>query len=152
MNERDLEELVDRGLKAVPPPRAPRTLLPSVMRAIRAAAERPWYARPWVTWPSGWRLASVMALLVLLAGAALIVPAVQPYAAPALAWGQELLAPAGHMMSSVETLAAAAEIAGRVIGQSVLGLVLVLFAVMLTASVAIGAAIGRVALGGAYQS
>lgn len=152
MHERDLEDLVDRGLKAVPPPRAPRTLLPSVMRAVRAAAERPWYARPWVTWPSTWRLASAMALLLLLAGAAALVPAAQPYAAPVLAWGQGLLEPAGQVVSSVETLTAAVEIASRVIGQSVLGLLLALFVVMLTASVAIGAAIGRVALGGAYQS
>jgi hypothetical protein len=152
MNERDLEDLIDRSLKAAPPPRAPRTLLPAVMRAIQAAVERPWYARPWVTWPSTWRLASAMALLVLLAGAAVLMPAAQPYAAPVLAWGQELMAPAGHVVSSVGTLTAAVEIASRVIGQSVLGLLLALFVVMLTASVAIGAAIGRVALGGAYQS
>jgi len=152
MNERDLEDLVDRGLKAVPPPRAPRTLLPAVMRAIRVAAERPWYARPWVTWPATWRVASAMAVLLLLAGTALVLPAAQPYVAPGLAWGQEFLAPAAHVVSSVETLTAAVEIASRVIGQSVLGLLLALFVVMLTASVAIGAAIGRVALGGAYQS
>lgn len=152
MNEHDLERLVDRRLKALPPRRAPGTLLPSVMRAVRVAAVRPWYSCPWYTWPSEWKVASMAALLVLLAGAASMAPMVQPYAAPALVWVEGLLTPASQVVTTVETFAAAVEIMSRVIGQSVIGLVIALFVVMLTTSVVIGAAIGRVALGGAYQS
>jgi hypothetical protein len=152
MNEHDLERLVDRRLKALPPPRAPGTLLPSVMLAVAAAAARPWYARPWRAWPAGWQVASGVALLALLAGAAAVVPAMQPYAAPVFAWAEGLLTPAARVVTTVETLAAVVEIVSRVIGQSIIGLMLALFVVMLTTSVVVGAAIGRLALGGAYQS
>ena len=152
MNEHDLEHLVDRRLKALAPRRAPGTLLPAVMAAVRAAAARPWYARPWATWPSGWQLASVAALVVLLTGAAVMLPPVQPQVAPLLGVADGLLRPAAQIVSTVEALTTAMEIVSRVIGQSVIGLLLALFVVMLTTSVVIGAAIGRVALGGAYQS
>ena len=139
-------------MKALPEPRAPHTLLPSVMRAVRLAALRPWYARPWFTWPVGWQAASVAALLALVAGAAVSVPLVQPYVATAVAFSSGLLGPVAQVVAGAETLLSAVEIVGRVIGQSVIGLVLVLFAVMAATTVVIGAAIGRVALGGAYQS
>lgn len=152
MNDQDLEQLVDRRLKALPPRRAPGTLLPSVMLAVRAAASRPWYCRPWTVWPSGWQVASVVALLALLAGGAALLPAAQPYAAPALSVVEALLTPAARVVSTVETLTVAVEIVSRVIAQSVIGLLLALFVVMVATSVVIGAAIGRLALGGAYQS
>jgi hypothetical protein len=62
----DLEALVDRGLRRLPPPRAPHTLLPRVMAAVEAWAQRPWYTRAWFAWPAGWRVASIapVALLV----------------------------------------------------------------------------------------
>ena len=152
MNRTDLERSIDRGLKALPEPRAPHTLLPSVMRAVRLAALRPWYARPWFTWPAGWQAASVAALLALVAGAAVSVPLLQPYAALAVSFSAGLTGPLAQVVAGVETLVSAVEIAGRVIGQSVIGLVLVLFAVMAATTVVVGAAIGRAALGGAYQS
>jgi hypothetical protein len=122
------------------------------MLAVRAAAARPWYARPWMVWPAGWQVASVVALLALVAGTAMVVPAVQPYGAPVLAWVDGLLTPAARVVTAVETVTVAIEIVSRVIGQSIIGLVLALFVVMLTTSVVIGAAISRLALGGAYQS
>ncbi len=152
MNEHDLEDLVDRKLKALPPRRAPGTLLPSVMQAVRVAAARPWYARPWRVWPAGWQVASLAALLVMVAGVVAVVPAAQPYGAPAIAWAAGLLARASEVVTTVETFTTVVEIVSRVIGQSVIGLLLALFVVMLTTSVVVGAAIGRVALGGAYQS
>jgi hypothetical protein len=63
-----------------------------------------------------------------------------------------LLTPAARVVTAVETVTVAIEIVSRVIGQSIIGLVLALFVVMLTTSVVIGAAISRLALGGAYQS
>ena len=34
-------------------PRAPHTLLPRVLAAVQAWAQRPWYERAWFTWPLG---------------------------------------------------------------------------------------------------
>jgi hypothetical protein len=73
----ELETLVDRELKRLPAPRAPHTLLPRVMAAVEALAQRPWYTRAWFTWPAGWRVASIVPI-VLLVYAAWSVPAAPP--------------------------------------------------------------------------
>jgi hypothetical protein len=80
MDPAELERLIDRELRTLPPPRAPRTLLPHVMAAAQAA-QRPWYSRAWLTWPIGWQVASVTVLLAVVAGAAMLVPTVQAAAA-----------------------------------------------------------------------
>ena len=64
MHPDDLENWVTRELGQLPQPRAPRTLLPRVMSAIRELADRPWYSRPWLTWPLAWQVASLAALLI----------------------------------------------------------------------------------------
>lgn len=61
----ELETLVDRELRRLPQPRAPHTLLPRVMAAVEAWAQRPWYTRAWFTWPVGWRVASLAPLALL---------------------------------------------------------------------------------------
>ena len=55
----DLEGRIARALRRLPPPRAPQTLLPRVMAAVRARSERPWYTRPWFAWPPLWRILSI---------------------------------------------------------------------------------------------
>lgn len=152
MNPTDLERVVDKALKALPPPRAPRTLLPAVMFAVRAAALRPWYARPWFSWPRTWQAVSAAALLVLLIGGSFAAPVLQPYFMPLAAGAGVLLHPAGEVVADVETFISVVEIVRRTVAQSVIGLGLALFLMMLVTSVALGAAIGRVALGGAYRS
>src|ERR1700736_1870656 len=73
MHPVDLETLVDRELRQLPLPRAPHTLLPRVLAAVQAWAQRPWYERAWFTWPLAWQMASVSALiLIVCAGAALL--------------------------------------------------------------------------------
>ena len=62
-NEAELESLIDRELRRLPQPRAPRTLLPRVMQAANAAA-RPWHARAWFTWPWPWRIGSLAGLVL----------------------------------------------------------------------------------------
>ena len=76
MDPADLERLIDRELRMLPPPVAPRTLLPRVMTAVQAA-QRPWYSRAWLTWPLGWQAASVAVLFAVLAGIAVIGPPLQ---------------------------------------------------------------------------
>lgn len=64
MDPAELERLLDRELKALPPPGAPRTLLPRVMAAVRTAADaRRAAPSGWFTWPLEWRLAGVAVLV-----------------------------------------------------------------------------------------
>jgi hypothetical protein len=71
----ELERRVDRELRQLPPPVAPRTLLPRVLAAVDASANRPWYTRAWFTWPIGWQIASILALVILAAGLWMLPPA-----------------------------------------------------------------------------
>jgi hypothetical protein len=76
MDPAELERLVDRELRTLPPPAAPRTLLPRVMAAVQIAGG-PWYSRAWLTWPIGWQVASVAVLFAVLAGVAVMGPRLQ---------------------------------------------------------------------------
>ena len=60
----DLAWQVDRALRALPTPKAPRTLVPRVMAAVELSLA-PWYTRAWLTWPAVWQVASVTALALL---------------------------------------------------------------------------------------
>jgi hypothetical protein len=75
VNGFELERFVHQRLLALPTPRAPHTLMPRVVAAARAWAERPWYARDWFTWPVGWQLGSIALLLVTLVAGLGVVPA-----------------------------------------------------------------------------
>jgi hypothetical protein len=76
MDPADLERLIDRGLRQLPAPHAPRTLLPRVMAAVEQA-QRPWYTRAWLTWPAGWQIASLLLLLAVVAAGMVLLPVVQ---------------------------------------------------------------------------
>jgi hypothetical protein len=56
----ELERRVQKELRRLPSPLAPATLLPRVLAAVDAWANRPWYARAWFTWPLGWQGVSVV--------------------------------------------------------------------------------------------
>jgi hypothetical protein len=64
----DLERRVHDELRRLPAPLAPATLLPRVLAAVEAWANRPWYARAWFTWPLGWQIASAAALALAVYG------------------------------------------------------------------------------------
>lgn len=74
MDSGDLDERLDRVLRELPRPRAPRTLVP---RVLAATVDRPSTATAtgWLTWPLGWRIASVVALVALAAGAFMLLSA-----------------------------------------------------------------------------
>ena len=74
MDRADLERLIDRELRALPAPPAPRALLPRVMAAVEQTAERPWYSRSWIQWPVGWQMASALVLMGIVAGATVVLP------------------------------------------------------------------------------
>ena len=76
MDPADLDDLLNRELKGLPPPRAPRTLLPRVMEAAAGLPQREWAdgasvqpAVPtgWSTWSAGQQAMAVAALCVLVA-------------------------------------------------------------------------------------
>ena len=71
MDRADLDELLDRELKALPRPHAPHTLLP---RVLAAAARHPSVspATGWFTWAWSRRVASLAAFAVLLVVAYLL--------------------------------------------------------------------------------
>ena len=77
MDPADLERLIDRELRALPPPRAPRSLLPRVMAAADEAARRPWYSRAWLEWPVAWQLTSALVLIGVVAAAGVLLPQVR---------------------------------------------------------------------------
>jgi hypothetical protein len=147
---RDLDAIVDRSLKALPPPRAPRTLLPRVMAAVAAAERARAPQRTWFTWPLLWQAASV-AGVVLLAWAAIVV-------GPALrdAVGASMPGAATAAFSRVAALVDSASSAmrvGSIVGETYLrpiaGYVLAWVVLMSAACATFGLALGRVALGGA---
>ena len=67
MDPADLEQRLDRELRQLPRPRAPRTLLPRVLAATVERADGP-AATGWFTWPRAWQIGSAAALALLAAG------------------------------------------------------------------------------------
>jgi hypothetical protein len=153
MDPAELERLTDRALRALPTPRAPRTLLPRVMAAVAAEASRPWYARAWLNWPLQWQVVSAAAAAVIVVGAATAGPAA---AAGMLEFLTRTSLPLStHLAGLVSGLDAAWE-ASRIVWNVVAPaarVVALWLLVMSVACVAFGTALDRViALGGAAES
>jgi hypothetical protein len=143
------------ALKALPAPRAPRTLLPRVMAAAEARRRQPGIA-PWFAWPMEWRLAAAAAVVLIVGSAWLAWPAITLVGT--LVVDRVAGAVEARAMATVPGLAALAHLATlawEMVVQPALGYVLVWIVVMCTISVAIGAAVtaalGRAALGEASQ-
>lgn len=64
--QKKLEELIHQKLRNLPEQEAPATLAPRVMAAIEAASRKPWWQKPWSSWPT----LCQAAFLALLAGVA----------------------------------------------------------------------------------
>jgi len=138
-----LRELVDTKLKQLPAPRAPRTLLPRVLQAVHEWAERPWYARAWLTWPVRWQASSVLAL-VLLVGA---VVWIWPHAQAAASTAAPQLAVWLRIASRVEATTHAGRVLWLALLAPVAAVVIVLTLVMCALGVAVGSMLNRVAIG-----
>ena len=76
MNHFDVEQVVHRELMRLPAPRAPHTLVPGVLEAIRRRMARPWYERPWHGWPMAWQVVSAAALSVMIFAIVMLEPAI----------------------------------------------------------------------------
>lgn len=151
MNPVDLQELVDRELKRLPAPRAPRTLLPRVLAATVERPPVPWYRQAWTVWPRAWQAASVAMLGAIAVGLWFLLPAIAGLL-PAAPWPVASVpdgaVAAGRTASEIATLV-------RVFWRVVLEPVAVyLFALAISLSLAcalIWTALERLALGGASQ-
>ncbi len=141
---------LERALQALPTPRAPETLLPRVMAAIEAPPA-PVHGRPWFTWAPEWQIASLTAVIIVIAVAALLLP----NADVALRFGVGLLEDvkpgATTGVQDAVAFASATRMLWQALFQPVLGYVVIWILLMSLACAAFGAALS-VALGGASQS
>jgi hypothetical protein len=153
MHPDDLARLVDRELKRLPAPRAPESLLPRVLTAVRARPARPALPGWWARWPVGVRALAAAAVVAVLAGASWWGPAVEARFVAALAESAVVrLLGLIDLWRQAEGVTTAAEAIWRLIVQPLSWLLLPLVLLMWFACAAFGAALDRVALGGATQS
>jgi hypothetical protein len=142
--EPDLEALVDRELRRLPQPHAPRTLLPRVMSAVEALARRPWYSRAWVTWPLAWQVVSVAALIAIVAGGALLLPqARSAVATVATAFAADDVTTVSHQVAETT---GGARILWRTLLEPLLSYVFAVVVLMVLACVVFGAALNYVVI------
>jgi hypothetical protein len=145
MHPVDLETLVGRELRRLPMPRAPHTLLPRVLAAVEAWAQRPWYERAWFTWPLGWQVASIATLILIVSGGGVLLPktiAVAGASASTLTGRvMEDVAPAAQL---AEVTTNAALVIWRALLQPVIGYAFAIVLLMWLACAAFGAALSRV--------
>lgn len=145
MHPDELESRIDRTLRALPPPRAPHALLPRIMAAV-ATADRPWYARGWRHWPAGWQLATAATGAVLLAalwqvGPALVHALVTPLGAESTPVGREAV----DVLTRLAVLRRDMAILWRVVVAPVATLTVLPLSLLCAATLAFGAALGRLA-------
>lgn len=148
----DLHRLIARELDQLSPPRAPQTLLPRVMAAVHAWALRPWYQRAWFTWPLGWQMTGIGAMVLFAAGTALLLSTTQAVVAGATAG---ILSEVADTAQRVASTTAAARIVSRILFEPVLSYRVYAFALalLMAAACTVGAAaLNRVALGRTLQS
>jgi hypothetical protein len=144
----DESDDVDRALKGLPAPHAPRTLLPRVMAAaeLRAARSAP---RPWVDWPLAWQLASAALVLLFVVGIARMWPsaqsAIESMATPVVA---SVSSHVGNVTERASVAVTLTRTIWRLLLQPLSGYALALVLVMGAACATFGAALDRVALGG----
>jgi hypothetical protein len=150
MHPDDLQRWLDAELKRLPAPRAPRTLLPRVLAATVARGPKPWYERPWLSWPMAARVASAAAAILLAAAAGFyVLPLVGNWQAGA-AGGAE----PGRVAAMLDTLGRASSlvrVSWRLLLEPV-AFALMVAAVILSLGCAAFWALLEVALGGASES
>jgi hypothetical protein len=149
----DLERLIDQSLRELPQPHAPRTLLPRVMAAVGDVVVEPWYSRGWFTWPRMWQAAFATALLLVVTGAAWLLPTVSTTVLTGLPdFRIPLFTDAVAFPAWISSMWSAARVLWRVLVEPVWSYVIVFMLIMSAACVAFGTALDRVALGGAIES
>ena len=145
MHPADLETLVGRELRRLPMPRAPHTLLPRVLAAVRAWAERPWYERAWFTWPLTWQTASIAALILIVGGGAVLLPkTIAAAGAAASTFTGRVVADVAPVTQIAEVTTNAVRVIWRVLLEPVVVYAFAIVLLMWLACAALGAALTRV--------
>lgn len=149
--DRDLARLVQAGLDRLPAPRAPDTLLPRVMAAVRSPEAASWYGRAWLSWPLVWQVASAALLLALVAGASVLALSAGNLDLAARVGGN-LGARITGFASDAQTAAVFVRVLWRLLLEPAVVSLFVLVVGMSLAGAAVWAALSRIALGGASHS
>jgi hypothetical protein len=149
MDPADLERLIDRELRALPAPRAPRTLLPRVMAAVEASRQ-PWYSRAWLTWPIGWQVASIALLLGVVAGTASLLPALRS-AASVLSFVDGVGGGVAETARDVEVATSAVRVLWRALVAPVVPYAFALVSLMCVACAVFGTALNHLVFGKALR-
>lgn len=136
-----------RALRALPEPRAPRTLAPRVMAAVHARLAHP-PAPTWFEWPRVWQVSSLTAAVLVLVALVVGWPFLTEWLRPGLdAIGVRVQA---AVQGGQMALAFAGVVFRAVWHPLVMPFVLFVTA-MTIACATVGAMLGRVALGGASR-
>jgi hypothetical protein len=145
MHPVDLEALVHHELRQLPLPQAPHTLLPRVLAAVQAWAQRPWYERAWFTWPTGWQVASIAALvLIVVVGAALLPKTAAASGAVASTLTARVMEDVAPVTQRVAVTANTLRVIWRALLEPFVAYASGLVALMCLACAAVGAALNRV--------
>ncbi len=146
MQPADLERSVHRELRRLPSPMAPATLLPRVLAAVQHWSARPWYDRAWFTWPIGWQVISLAALVGLIGAGVMVVPSaeqsIETMVAARMAAATATFAIIAQQAGAVVS---AAQILWRSLGAPLVPYAFVVVTLMCLACAAFGTALNRVA-------
>jgi len=146
MPRADLEQIVHDELRRLPSPDAPSTLLPRVMAAVQEWTMRPWYERAWFTWPLGWQVISLAALVGLAGAGVVMFPSAEQALVTAVASRTAVLSAAlGSVLGHTEAAITAGRIVWRALGEPLVPYAFTVVLLMCLACVAFGTALNRVA-------
>ena len=145
MHPADLETLVDRELRQLPVLRAPHTLLPRVLAAVQQWSRRPWYARAWLTWPLGWQVVSMAALILLVVGSVMLLPSARAAAGGAASpVAARVMSDVAGILQRAELTVNAVRVLWRALVEPLVAYAFALVALMCLACAAFGTALNRV--------
>jgi hypothetical protein len=148
MEPDEVERLIDRRLRQLPPLRAPITLLPRVMDAVHHWSARPWYARAWFTWPVGARVTVLVALAAGVAGLAALTPIVLAPVTPLLTRASaDVAAPVFSATERVEVVTTAIQVVWRALVAPIMPYAVGLVVFMYVACALAGSALSYLVFG-----
>jgi hypothetical protein len=146
MQRADLEQVVHDELRRLPSLEAPSTLLPRVMAAVQQWTLRPWYERAWFTWPLGWQVISLAALVGLAGAGVVAFPSAEHALVTAIAARTVIMTAAlGSVLGHAEAAIAAGRIVWRALGEPLVPYAFTVVLLMCLACVAFGTVLNRVA-------
>jgi hypothetical protein len=64
--DKDWETWLHQRLRSLPDTRAPKNLIPEVLRKIAASKSRVWWKRPWLEWPAALQIVSASVFAAIL--------------------------------------------------------------------------------------